>query len=473
MRSWTWLRVGILFAAFLAPAGPAPARLSGPVKMDLVVLPTLPQCLTLPLSVLNLKQKYGEEISVVLHVGIVKSNGRDWTSPRGSDDFNEARRWLAIREHSPDRLWAFLNARCSDSGPVWENAARWAGLDPGAVREWAGHLTDEDFQKESDFLKASRIRAYPTLLFNGERIWEGKLGLPQWDVLLQSRLKKIKSEFVFPLVVDPASPQPKSAEALTAIMRITANASLEMRSLTPETESELQAAGISALPVLVGTADFMHSSYAGYVAKEGIKTLKMGWVLPVPLEPDTLLGREREPGVFQVVMMSHCPFAGSLMSQLVAAKRRGKLTSVMKMPLFMVNPLTADKKNNGVRAPRSETIQTLFSSQHGREELEEDNRQLALQKYYPEKYWDYVLELYSTKFENWEASLQKAGIDPHELEIIQANAGVSLMRENQEAVAGLPVYSSPTLIVENRYLVQDMPAYFKDLNIVLSGSCGH
>ncbi len=92
-----------------------------------------------------------------------------------------------------------------------------------------------------------------------------------------------------------------------------------------------------------------------------------------------------------------------------------------------------------------------FTSSHGRAEVIEDMRQVALAHYYPDHYLDYILCRANHLQESWEKCAQKFNIDTSKIDaIVHSEAGARLYRANIQRTHELEIHASPTLLIDGR-----------------------
>ncbi len=95
-----------------------------------------------------------------------------------------------------------------------------------------------------------------------------------------------------------------------------------------------------------------------------------------------------------------------------------------------------------------------FQSMHGVEEIDEDIRQLCINEYYPNKFWDYVLCIgghYRDPEVFWEECANRNGIDTEKLkECWQGEEGNLLFGENIKKTDYLKITRSPILMINKR-----------------------
>jgi len=94
-------------------------------------------------------------------------------------------------------------------------------------------------------------------------------------------------------------------------------------------------------------------------------------------------------------------------------------------------------------------------SMHGLPELTEDMRQACIQKYQPEKLWDYLMCVKQTcKIEDigtcWKTCAVSKGVDVNTISICEQAEGVALMQEDRKLNIKFGVSGSPTILVNDQ-----------------------
>lgn len=94
-------------------------------------------------------------------------------------------------------------------------------------------------------------------------------------------------------------------------------------------------------------------------------------------------------------------------------------------------------------------------SLHGELEAQEDARQVCVAKYYPDKLWDYVMEIDSTCYATytkdlatcWKKAAAKFGIDTAKIDTCSKNEAVALLKFDETNANENSVSGSPTLLI--------------------------
>lgn len=96
-----------------------------------------------------------------------------------------------------------------------------------------------------------------------------------------------------------------------------------------------------------------------------------------------------------------------------------------------------------------------FSSLHGQPEVDGNMRQACIEKYYPNKFLDYVycqIDNYKNLDSTWESCASQNGISTEAINTcMQGDEGVQLLKEKIALANELNVGASPTWLANNRY----------------------
>jgi hypothetical protein len=94
-----------------------------------------------------------------------------------------------------------------------------------------------------------------------------------------------------------------------------------------------------------------------------------------------------------------------------------------------------------------------FKSLHGQAEVEEDIRQLVIEKYYPVKLFDYLLCRVKDLKRSWQPCAESVGLDVQRINTIAQSAeGRELFQQNIRRAIALKISGSPTLLVDGQRL---------------------
>lgn len=195
---------------------------------------------------------------------------------------------------------------------------------------------------------------------------------------------------------------------------------------------------------------------AGMVVRKGDY-----FVLAYKVRAGIYFKRKKIPGRLDMFVMSLCPFGNIAVGSIMQAKMQKKMPEKLDMHVhYILSPLPAD-------------VAMPLKSMHGLAEVEEDIRQLVVEKYFPDKWPDYML-LRSKNFEStyWDDAARGAGLDP---EIVRSKAreeGEALLRENAALARELRITASPLFLYENRRILNvDGFEKLTGIQIDTEGSC--
>lgn len=141
-------------------------------------------------------------------------------------------------------------------------------------------------------------------------------------------------------------------------------------------------------------------------------------------------------------VMSQCPYGVKAETAVISALRNESAAKDLKLKLHFIVGRETDAQGN-----------PSFSSLHGDQELQENIRQMIIQKYYPEKLIPY-LEVRNTdyKADNWEAVATQVGIDPASISQ-HLSEGPQLLESEYELTQTLGIQASPSYMFENSIVI--------------------
>lgn len=153
------------------------------------------------------------------------------------------------------------------------------------------------------------------------------------------------------------------------------------------------------------------------------KQLRIGEVM--------LINRERAPNSLWIYGMGFCPYSRSAAVDIVDFIRQNELDIKLKFKYLI------------------RYSEFGLSSPHGPEEIRENVRQIIIQKYYPDKFFDYLTLTQKKKPEEAlkELAILAADIDSKKQE------AVNILKAEYEEAEALGIRESPTFLLENVFLI--------------------
>jgi hypothetical protein len=143
------------------------------------------------------------------------------------------------------------------------------------------------------------------------------------------------------------------------------------------------------------------------------------------------LNRKREPSVLYIYAMGFCPYSREAEASIIDLIKRGGLD----IDIFI--KYLVSYTEFGMSSPR------------GPDEIRENIRQIIIQKYYPDKFSDYLSSLHSKKPED---ILKELDIPADEIEGKKEEA-IEILKADYEEAQSLGIHRSPAFLWENIYLV--------------------
>jgi len=166
-------------------------------------------------------------------------------------------------------------------------------------------------------------------------------------------------------------------------------------------------------------------NYESYATLDG-KYLFPQKVDIIPIKPQEITKTEK-PEV-KLFVMSYCPFGNQAEELLAPVNGLLKDKADVKLHYIIYSNYSSgypdyciDKENK-------------YCSMHGTQEVNQDIRELCVQKYQKDKLWDFIKEINDkTTSENadkkWEAIAQELGIDSDKIKQCQKEEGISLLEQ--------------------------------------------
>ena len=193
--------------------------------------------------------------------------------------------------------------------------------------------------------------------------------------------------------------------------------------------------------------DYQGSKIPVYATKDGNMVFLssptlLNETIAAPVVTPTVIPKE-EKATAELFVMAFCPYgvqAEQTMKSVVDAI--GSKADIKVRFIASVDGTTAD------------SVQSL----HGTNEAMEDLRQLCIMKYYPDKYWSYLMNINENCYPLardaaaldicWKAAAQNQSIDASKIDTCsKGQEGMDLMKLDEAAANKYSVSGSPTLVI--------------------------
>lgn len=177
--------------------------------------------------------------------------------------------------------------------------------------------------------------------------------------------------------------------------------------------------------------------FFGMVRNKMISKIKGRYVIPdeqLKMGEIMFLERKRQLRKLSIFAESFSPYAQEAEAALINFIRQNKLNIDVSVKYLV------DFNEFGIFSPR------------GPEEIREDLRQIIIEKYYPDKFLDYLLLIQNR---NPEQLLEELGISLEDIEARKDEA-LNLLKQDYEESKTLGIIYSPVFLWENVYLVPNL-----------------
>ncbi|MFH1597953.1 MAG: hypothetical protein ABIB97_02690 [Patescibacteria group bacterium] len=202
--------------------------------------------------------------------------------------------------------------------------------------------------------------------------------------------------------------------------------------------------GVRALPVYLFGEEVEQASnfdlyaqvgYLGQVTESG----DYKYTLVQSGIPGVLLERELAENQLDIFVMSQCPYSVALENSLIA------LAQDINFDLNVHYVLQGETDAEG-------NVSLKMASLGGEAEYNEDIRQLVIQKYYADKFLDYLEERNKdVTSEDWQSVAMAVGIDAADVAAKATAEGEDLLKADAQTALGLGINSAPAYLWQNRY----------------------
>lgn len=406
-----------------------------------------------------MRGRFGNNINATV-APIVQKDNNAWVSRYGENDVQEAKRMAVLSRYRADVYWNYLQTRLFDAlgQQSWEDAAAFAGLTADELNKLVQEKGNEALEYYYAKIQKHNIVS-PTFLVNDELYTDQPMAMPlasQINKLLTAKqqvnlVQRPKSQYdgmkVW-VVTDPANPYTMpDGQVLGLVSSVLGQLNPEFVQLTPQElqkDALLKDFRVDFLPAYVMVANpeaerlFSRYIAGGYAEKQGkyifIKSKGSSAVF---------LNKKRVPRQLEIFTMAQCNFCLTTLESIIQAKDKGTFPKDVTLKINYV--VTANKTPDG---------RYIFSSLRGTPEWEEDIRQLLVNKYYPDKFWEYIRHRHVDPTSTvWETAAKKAGIDIDKINSAFDKEGKELLYKNSLIALDYGIDASPTFVWEGNTII--------------------
>lgn len=373
---------------------------------------------------------------------VTSKTGEGYTAMHGAAEHEENVREVCIWETYGREKWLDF-VLCHYDRNNFAECASENGIDAAAVENCKdtreAELIDPHFQKSSEF----GVTGTPTIIFdNGEDM---VVGAQPFSIFNQTIFKLETGQVVEEVEVTMVVVSPDDCpdfvcqpDWVATSLEEQFGANILLNVIDPDETDLDEILGATGYPLFLFDKSIEDSSaYAdlsSYLAPAGD--------MYVLATRPTVLNRPVEKNRMDLFIMSQCPYGMAAADAVVEV--------VDALPELDVNVwYLAGEEGNG------------FTSLHGQPEVEEDIRQVCILENEPENFWDYVAcmaSVYRNAGTEWEGCADAAGVNKARLTTCwEGETGKELLRDNIALAAQLGFGSSPTFLMNGRYIMSGMP----------------
>jgi thiol-disulfide isomerase/thioredoxin len=482
---------------------------SSKVNLDLFIMSKCPYGITAEGVLDTVRDIFANEVSVNLFF-IADENNGNITSLHGPSEVEENMRQLVINKYYPNKLWRYLKIRNSAiKSNDWQASAILVGLVPSEVKK----LVDLEGKNLllNNIKKAKELKAggSPTLYINN-KLYDGKIEAPSIisavckdtkksasfycktlpdcfadeDCLMPKKEGtcinkgdiKAKCEFKDAIKIEAVLILPRDCTDCDYYQEVLKNLEkmyrgLEVKKLFVDEKSAqelIKKTGLSVAPVIIFGKNIENTKKFSQVSARLVTKTKDGehyLLSSAMLPPKVLLNREKKENLITLFVMSQCPYGITMENVLMERLKKGDLPYKLEVRYILAKNKAKDGR---------------IEAMHGNNELYENIEQIIVQKYYKEKFFDYVLcRNKDIKDPDIKKCADSVGIDVKSITKAAYEESLNLVTEEAQVCESLGVNASPTILFENQTFIRDIEGLkkikgFESLKLPEGnkGSCG-
>jgi len=216
---------------------------------------------------------------------------------------------------------------------------------------------------------------------------------------------------------------------------------------SPEAKVLIEKLGIKFIPYVVFDKGIEENDKFFDLVRQGMIEKKLGeYIIPEKILLQSgvmLLDREQEPQKLDIFVMSFCPTGKDALRQL------GSFLEKNPGALDVTCHYLVTFREFGIDSPR------------GPDEIRENIYQLLIQKYHPDKFWQYLGKYRENK--SFGEICSELGIDANDI-ISRQKEGIALLEADFKLAKEIGIDASPTFLWENRVFLRNVTKLREFLN---------
>jgi len=381
---------------------------------------------------------------------VTRNEDGSFSARRGEPELAESLRLAVLSKFYPGKQLMYLNARSlSPSADGWRDAAVFAGVNPDELDKRAA--ADGKAALEASYKAASAAGVSETALFLAGKRYAGSQRLmPLFEAVNAALLNARRAPPPPGYKPAPKLPPPgfwvvltsgvKTNDALVGVFdRYFEGIKPQVLDYaSPERAAKFPAVEFVPSYILAGTPEA--KARLDSEIKAGLFKEAGGYLVYEDRQRRGLYAaREEKKNTIEIFVMSQCPFGALAETALLEAQKNKLLPEGTRLEIHYIGDSRKDEKGA-----------LTFSSLHGQPEWEENARQLAIAKRFPDKLNAYLGERnkeYSSP--DWQKAAKAAGLDAGKVEA-GFEEGKALLAADFAVTGALGITTSPTFVVNGR-----------------------
>jgi len=450
-------------------------QITRPLEIDLFISPFSRLSISLEDMIMVVADRFSDRVKINMYYYVQKSTYgartneplKRFRTPRGENEIKETIRQIVILNNYPDKFWDYLRVRnLNIYNPDWIPYAETAGFSKDEIRNIKDQMFSENtfeiLAGMAEKTKQINLKRIPTLFIDG-KVYENAMEVFEIVSYINSQIseekrlegvrewKEVEREPVkVTAVINPDGWGRDTRKMRESFERIFGEIEFqEIDYRTKDGRRLIERYELDLLPAYLVKKPKKKNGNKKIedLVEQGFFVQKDNYyVMPSTVSKLGLyINRPSKRKKLDIFLMSYCPWGTKAANQVIDILKRNQGPDKVEIKFHYILSLNSEKTPENFGD---------FRSLHGLGEVEEAARQLIIQKYFPDKIFDYVVErnkqISSTLYYH---AFHKTGIPEDFVRLKMETEGVELLLRNIDFVKEFGITASPTFLWENRYMV--------------------
>jgi glutaredoxin len=188
--------------------------------------------------------------------------------------------------------------------------------------------------------------------------------------------------------------------------------------------------------------------YTSYITKNGKLLFSAGIEVPDDVSAKQAKAPQKDKPQALLFVMSFCPYGNQAEELMIPVVDLLKDKADIGLHYVIYENYNGGGKNYCLDP------ENKYCSMHGIQELNQDVRELCVQKYQSDKFWSFVKQVNASCTSKnvdtcWEGAASKTGIDIAEVKACQKNEAIGLLKQEVELNTKYSISGSPQLVIND------------------------